>query len=76
MPSHFHARYGSQAAAIGIDPIKVLAGDLERRALSMVFEWAAQHQRELLANWDLLEADNLPDRIAPLDEWERRWRQM
>ena len=52
---------------IGINPIEVLQGTLERRALSMVLEWAALHQRELLANWELLEADLAPARIRPLD---------
>jgi hypothetical protein len=67
-PPHFHARYGSQAAMVGINPIEVLEGTLERRALSMVLEWAALHQRELLANWKLLEADQMPAKITPLDD--------
>jgi hypothetical protein len=67
-PPHFHARYGSQAAMIGINPIGVLHGTLERRALSMVLEWAALHQEELLTNWKLLEADRMLAKITPLDD--------
>jgi hypothetical protein len=65
-PPHFHARYGSQAAMISINPISVLQGTLERRALSMVLEWAALHQSELIENWKLLEADRMPVKIKPL----------
>jgi hypothetical protein len=66
----FLARYGSQAAMVGINPIVVLHGTLECRALSMVLEWAALHQQELLANWKLLEADELSVKILPLDDQE------
>jgi hypothetical protein len=30
-------------------------------------EWAAVHQDELLANWELMRNDQLPNRIEPLD---------
>ena len=67
-PPHFHARYGKQAVMVGISPILVLQGNLERRALSMVLEWAALHQQELEANWKLMEANELPVKITPLDD--------
>ena len=47
-PPHFHVKYGYNEAQIGIEPISVLHGQLTRRALSMVYEWAALHQVELL----------------------------
>jgi hypothetical protein len=31
----------------------VLAGELERRALDLVTQWARLHREELLANWEL-----------------------
>jgi len=40
---------------------------LNRRALGMVLEWAAAHEQELLDNWALLNADQPPNRIEPLD---------
>ncbi|MEA3346323.1 MAG: DUF4160 domain-containing protein [Chloroflexota bacterium] len=49
-PPHFHAIYGGQEAQVGINPIAVLGGGLSRRAESMVIEWAALHQRELMEN--------------------------
>ena len=66
-PPHFHAVYGSEDAEIGIDPIRVIEGSLPRRATSMVLEWAALHQMELAANWELLENRQAPQRIEPLE---------
>ncbi len=66
-PPHFHAIYGSAEAEVGVDPIALLRGRFPRRALGMVMEWAAVHQRELLDNWNLLRNDRAPNRIAPLD---------
>jgi hypothetical protein len=31
----------------------LLAGQLDRRALDLVLEWARLHREELLANWEL-----------------------
>ena len=66
-PPHFHAIYGPQEAVIAIDPTRILSGNLPSRALSMVLEWAALHQRELLANWDRIRAAQQPGKIAPLE---------
>ena len=66
-PPHFHAIYGSAEIQVGIDPIMVLHGQLPRRAMSMVFEWAALHQQELLMNWDYLNNNQAPEKIEPLD---------
>ncbi|MEE9616171.1 MAG: DUF4160 domain-containing protein [Anaerolineae bacterium] len=46
-PLHFHAIYAQYDAAVGIDPIEILKGNLPRRAQSLVFEWAAKYQDEL-----------------------------
>ncbi len=66
-PPHFHAIYGSSQAEFGIAPIEVLRGGLPRRANSMVIEWAALHQNELLENWELMRADSVPMKIEPLE---------
>jgi hypothetical protein len=47
-PRHFHAIYAGNEAEIAIEPIEVVEVKLPARAASMVFEWAALHQRELL----------------------------
>jgi len=65
-PPHFHARYGGQSVSIGIEPLTVLAGTLPPRVLGQVFEWAALHQGELLADWELVAAHQAPAPIPPL----------
>jgi hypothetical protein len=66
-PPHFHAIYAGNEVEIGVDPLTVVRGRFPRRALGMVLEWAALHQRELLNNWDLLLHDQAPSKIDPLD---------
>ena len=56
VPPHFHARRADEEAAVGIDPIGILEGNLERATRAKVFEWAAIHQAELRANWELARA--------------------
>lgn len=67
LPPHFHAIYGNFEAQVAIDPISVLEGDLPRRAVSMVIEWAALHQHELMANWQRLRESQTAQKIPPLD---------
>ncbi|HFE66840.1 MAG TPA: DUF4160 domain-containing protein, partial [Chloroflexi bacterium] len=57
----------AQEIQMGIDPIIVLHGKMSRRALSMVFEWTALHQQELLENWWRLRSSQAPEKIEPLD---------
>jgi len=66
-PPHFHAIYAGKEAKFGIDPIRFLEGKLPARAASMVLEWTALHQRELMRNWDRLRNDQLVEKIEPLE---------
>jgi len=66
-PPHFHVRYGKQKATVGIGPLGVLAGRLTPKALALVLEWAAQHQAELLADWDLARQQVPLNYIQPLE---------
>ncbi|MCC6811521.1 MAG: DUF4160 domain-containing protein [Deltaproteobacteria bacterium] len=66
-PPHFHAYYGGREALIAIDTLRVLRGQIQRRALALVREWAAARQHELQANWKKAEAGLPLDAIAPLD---------
>ena len=59
-PPHFHAIYGQNEIQVAINPITILRGKLPRRAESMVFEWAALHQQELMDNWHRLNSDQSP----------------
>lgn len=66
-PPHFHAIYGGREMQVSIDPITILEGNLPRRAVSMVIEWAALHQHELMENWHRLQSDQPTQKINPLD---------
>jgi hypothetical protein len=61
-----YALYSGDEAQIAIEPIHVLRGELPPRALSLVIEWAALHQRELMDNWRLARQDQKPRKIEPL----------
>lgn len=50
-PAHFHAVYAESELVVGISPIEVREGGAPRRVRSMVLEWAALHQQELMDDW-------------------------
>jgi len=66
-PPHFHIRYDSFKAVIRIRDFQLLEGRLPPRALGLVTEWAARHQNELIAGWELAANGQEPPRIEPLD---------
>ena len=65
-PSHFHAIYGEFQATIAIEALEILEGELPRRALELVLDWAELHQEELREDWRLARANSAPHKIAPL----------
>jgi hypothetical protein len=65
-PPHFHAMYGNDEVWVNINTLAVFYGKLPSRALGMVIEWASLHQDELRRNWKLIEAEQRPEKIAPL----------
>jgi hypothetical protein len=66
-PPHFHAVYQEHDLMIGISPIRLLQGDAPARVKSMVLEWAALHQQELIDDWQRASTLQPPLPIAPLD---------
>src|SRR5258708_23088883 len=64
-PPHFHAIYADGEAQIGIDPVAILNGSLSGRATSLVVEWAALHQSELMQNWKRLQEGQSTQNISP-----------
>ena len=63
---HFHAYYQDQVVIMAVDEIETLAGGLPRRQQRMVEAWAEIHQRELLEDWNRLQAGRPPIKIEPL----------
>lgn len=66
-PPHIHVRYGRADAQIGIAPVELIGGRLPPRLLALAIHWGKVHQAELLRNWDGLQSDQPPRRIAPLE---------
>jgi len=65
-PPHFHAEYGSDEALIEIRTQTLIAGKLPPRARGLVTEWAALHQEEIEAMWDLAKSLQSLGKIEPL----------
>ncbi|SPF40456.1 hypothetical protein SBA4_2510030 [Candidatus Sulfopaludibacter sp. SbA4] len=55
-------KYGEYEALIEIETLSILRGDLPRRAMALVLEWAALHRQELRADWEGLVAERLWNR--------------
>jgi hypothetical protein len=66
-PPHFHVRYGQQKALIAIETLAILEGNLKPRTLGLVIEWAAQHQAELMQDWQLARQNAPLEPIEPLE---------
>ena len=65
-PPHSHATYGGFLAIIDIETGRLIAGKLPRRQHANVESWRQQHVGELMENWTLCRARQLPKRIEPL----------
>jgi hypothetical protein len=65
-PPHFHVEYGEYSAIVDIKQLKIIQGELNRRALNLVLDWAELHQSELLEDWDLCKESLMPKKIDPL----------
>lgn len=66
-PPHFHAFYGEDEVLVEIDTLAVVRGELPRRALALVIEWAVLHPDELRRDWELARSGRTPAPIAPLE---------
>ena len=58
--------YVEYKATVNIRELCISEGCLPRRATQLVLDWAELHQAELLADWDLCQANQHPNPIDPL----------
>src|SRR4051794_10840446 len=63
---HFHAYYQDDVAVFQLAPIELIAGSLPRRQQRLVEAWAELHEADLIADWQRLQAGELPVPIQPL----------
>ena len=54
---HFHAKYGSASASFDLDG-NIIAGDFPPKQTKYVVAWAAIHQDELSALWEIMQTDD------------------
>ena len=66
-PPHFHVKYAEHLAEIDIQTLKIIAGNLPKRAYMLVVEWAVEHREELMENWNLARSQNNLKKIKPLE---------
>lgn len=65
-PQHFHALYAEHEALVNIKTLELMEGDMPRRALALILEWASLHRKELLENLELCKKNQTPKKISPL----------
>ena len=65
-PPHFHAEYNEFKAAISIKNLGLIEGKLPSKVMSLVVEWAQDHQEELLENWNSIQTTGEYYKITPL----------
>jgi hypothetical protein len=59
-PSHLHALYGEHVGIFDLQSLKMLEGDLPKKAQELVTEWMFQHQTDLLEMWNSQNYRKLP----------------
>jgi len=47
VPPHFHAKYENQTGIFSIEDLRLIEGNLPKRIISLVLEWAFEHRNEL-----------------------------
>ena len=59
-PPHFHVIYGEYTGSIDIRTLEMLEGDLPKKELALVTEWAKQNQTTLLEIWNTQKFQAIP----------------
>ena len=65
-PPHFHAEYNEFRASISINSLGLIEGTLPSKVMSLVVEWAQDHQEELQENWNSIKETGNYHKIEPL----------
>lgn len=65
-PPHFHALYAEYEVTVNIQTLQVIEGEMPKRALKLVRQWALVHRNELLENWQSCEKRRPLKTIPPL----------
>jgi len=63
---HFHATYGEFKVQVDIKNLSKLSGEMPRKGLNLILDWAEIHQNELLEIWNLSENEKPLPKVEPL----------
>ena len=63
---HIHAVYAEYSASVAISDGEILAGKLPGKQKKLIDAWIEIHKEELMADWSLAVAGELPFKIDPL----------
>jgi hypothetical protein len=66
-PPHFHVNTKTTVHRSTLNRCKIRAGDLPRRALNLVLDWAELHLHKLRTNWTRIEKGEQLSAIRPLE---------
>ena len=59
-PPHFHVIYGEFTGSVDIRTLEMLEGDLPKKELALVIEWAKHSQTALLEIWNTQKFQAIP----------------
>lgn len=65
-PPHFHAKYGDYRAVFSINELNIIEGNMPKRVVSLILEWAYDHRNELLLDWELAQRKEELKKVDPL----------
>ena len=60
---------GDKAVTVGGEscyPFYIFEGEMPRRALALILEWAQEHRAEPMEDWELCTRNQPPKKIQPL----------
>lgn len=64
--SHIHVKYQNDEAIVSIPNGEVLEGEIPVSKMKLLQAWIELHKDELVADWELTVAGELPYKIDPL----------
>lgn len=65
-PPHIHVVYQDYTAEVDIKKIEFIKGDFPTKQKHLVIAWVELHQEDLLRDWEIAQAGELPFKIEPL----------
>ncbi len=65
-PPHFHVYYAEHKTIVDIRTCEISEGTLPKKQSKLVLAWAALHEDELMADWELVMNGEEPFKIQPL----------